>query len=287
MKFVDVIRPIEVTLPGHGIMVIESHHARNFQPIALCHPFAKFIFVLDGKGVLQTHKRFVLHPSTFVYVPPGLRHTLMDRESPLVIYAVCFDPRQFDGRLQECLSHDEIHHWLLSHQPPHLLTETRRDIRELMQEQRDLRPGWECQQHALINQLLVRAVRLTVRDNSETISCSEGLGVQRVQKYIDSFNYRMLHDTLDTAASACGISRRRFTDLFKTLTGETFHTYVRRRRIERAKQLLIETDLSVAGVAFESGFEDISHFHRIFRMVLGQTPCDYRKSLRHGSFGCF
>jgi AraC family L-rhamnose operon regulatory protein RhaS len=280
MKYLDVIRPVEVTLPPHGIKVIESHHGQRFEPVELCHTFAKFLFVLDGKGILQANKKFVLYPSALVYVPAGLRHTLMDRESPLVIYAVCFDPRHFDRHLQDCLSRDGIHHWSLAHQSPHLLTETRRDIRELMHEQRDLRPGWQCQQHALINQLLVRAVRLTIRESSEVISSSEGSGVHRVQKYIDSFNYRMLHDTLDTAASACGISRRRFTDLFKTLTGETFHTYVRKRRIERAKQLLIETDLSVAGVAFESGFEDISHFHRIFRILVGQTPGDFGKSHR-------
>lgn len=280
MKYVDVIRPIEVTLPPHGIMVIESHHARRFESVELCHAFAKFIFVLDGKGILQTHKRFILYPGTFVHIPPDLCHTITDRESPLVIYAVCYDPQYFDRNLQEHLSRDGIHHWLLSDQSPHLLTETRRDIRELMHEQRNHRIGWESQQHALINQLLVRAVRLTERDTSRLAAPVEGSGVQRVQQYLNSFNHRMLYDTLDTAAAACGISRRRFTDLFRSLTKETFHQYVRQRRLERAKQLLIETDLSIAGVAFESGFEDISHFHRIFRTVIGKTPCDYRASHR-------
>lgn len=63
-----------------------------------------------------------------------------------------------------------------------------------------------------------------------------------------------------------------FTRLFKQSTGLTPHQYVIRRRVERAKQLLLQGKLTIAQVAYTVGFAHQSHLNRHFKRWLGMTP---------------
>ena len=78
--------------------------------------------------------------------------------------------------------------------------------------------------------------------------------------------------TLDAAATASGMSRRTFTNQFKARTGRTWLEYVNALRIERAQELLRETDRKVTSIAFQCGFEDLSTFYRAFKRITGNTP---------------
>ena len=82
---------------------------------------------------------------------------------------------------------------------------------------------------------------------------------------------------LAEAAGAAGLSPGHLSRLFHQSTGLTFQEYVRRFRLERACTLLTTTNQSVTAIAFESGFQSISQFHRSFRAVYGEPPLDYRK----------
>ncbi|MMZ62089.1 Arabinose operon regulatory protein [compost metagenome] len=53
---------------------------------------------------------------------------------------------------------------------------------------------------------------------------------------------------------------------------------LQRTRIEKACQLLLETDWPVADIAMQTGFASTSYFHRMFKRALGVTPTDYRRS---------
>lgn len=271
-----VARPVEVTLPPHGVAVIESHHARRFEPSPMCHAFAKFVFVLDGTGTLIADRRFALGAGVLTHVPAGVRHVIEDRESPLALYAACYAPAAFESRMVERLSGSGIRHWVLADQSPHLLAGVRADLRQLLHEQRTHAIGWEVQQRAIISQMIVRAVRLDDRSDASAHDLPHGPSTERVRAYLETAGDRILLTRIDTAADACGLSRRRFTDLFRAVTGQTFQTFVHSRRIDRAKELLADTDLPVAAVAFEAGFDDLSHFHRSFRTTTGQTPGEYR-----------
>ncbi|THF74144.1 helix-turn-helix transcriptional regulator [Cohnella fermenti] len=72
------------------------------------------------------------------------------------------------------------------------------------------------------------------------------------------------------------ISRSRLFGMFKAHTGVTINQFLTEYRIERAKALLAGTSLPVTEVAQRSGFNDLSHFHRIFRRQAGNTPLQYR-----------
>ena len=97
----------------------------------------------------------------------------------------------------------------------------------------------------------------------------------RVQELVES---RLEADlTLRELASAVGYSRSHFLRMFHATTGMTPHRYVLNRRIERARRLLGETNMSIAQVAYGCGFSSQAHLTLAFRKVCGLTPGEYRR----------
>lgn len=81
-------------------------------------------------------------------------------------------------------------------------------------------------------------------------------------------------------ARAAGYSVDHFSRVFLKVTGSRPQDYVVTARIERARQLLLESDLTVGMIAEALGFRDIFFFSRQFRQKTGQTPTAFRRSRR-------
>lgn len=81
-------------------------------------------------------------------------------------------------------------------------------------------------------------------------------------------------------ARICGCDRSHLARVFRQYLEMTPTHWIRELRLERAARLLETTGLSITDVAYESGFENLSHFHRSFRKKFGKTPFHYRKTLR-------
>ncbi len=81
----------------------------------------------------------------------------------------------------------------------------------------------------------------------------------------------------DELAAECCLSVSRFTHLFKDATGKSLGEYVRFMRIERAKDLLASTEISVREVGEAVGYEDQNYFSRCFLRDVGCSPREYRK----------
>lgn len=99
--------------------------------------------------------------------------------------------------------------------------------------------------------------------------------LSRVQELIES---RLDADLpLQALAAEVGYSRSHFLRAFHATTGVTPHRYVLNRRIDRARRLLGETDMSIAEVAYRCGFSSQAHLTLAFRKVCGFTPGEYRR----------
>ena len=83
---------------------------------------------------------------------------------------------------------------------------------------------------------------------------------------------------LATVAKAVNTSTFYFCKLFKRATGLTFTEYLARVRIEKAKTLLLDPNQRVSEVAYEVGFQSLTHFNRVFRGIVRQSPTSYRRS---------
>jgi len=82
---------------------------------------------------------------------------------------------------------------------------------------------------------------------------------------------------LSEAARVCGVSASHLSRRFHQSTGMTFNEYATRVRLEKAIRLLESTDTPVTTVAYESGFQSVSQFHRAFKAAFGRRPLTYRK----------
>ncbi|MDD3920334.1 MAG: response regulator [Eubacteriales bacterium] len=83
--------------------------------------------------------------------------------------------------------------------------------------------------------------------------------------------------TLEQVSEELGFSVSYFSTLFKKETGEGFVKYLARIRIQEAKTLLRETNLSVLEICRQVGYLDIKHFTRMFKQDVGINPGEYRK----------
>ena len=85
---------------------------------------------------------------------------------------------------------------------------------------------------------------------------------------------------LDELAASCELSRSHFARAFKVTTGSSPFRWLLARRIERAKNLLLNSGLPVDQVAEQCGFVDQSHFTRTFVKVTNATPARWRRLRR-------
>ena len=83
--------------------------------------------------------------------------------------------------------------------------------------------------------------------------------------------------SLDDVSRKVDISPYYFSKLFKEETGENFIEYLTNIRIERAKKLLLNKDISIKSICATAGYSDPNYFSRIFKKQVGLTPTEYRE----------
>lgn len=101
--------------------------------------------------------------------------------------------------------------------------------------------------------------------------------IAKARAYIQEHQTEEL--SLSQVAKAVNMSSYYFCKMFKRVTGINFTDYVARVRIEKSKNLLLNPNLRVSEIAFEVGFQSLTHFNRVFKKILGQSPTDYRAQL--------
>jgi AraC-like DNA-binding protein/ligand-binding sensor protein len=121
---------------------------------------------------------------------------------------------------------------------------------------------------AVSNQLIVE------RENAEPPA------IARAKAFINEHSTEEL--SLEQVAKAVNMSSFYFCKMFKKFAGVNFTEYVSRIRIEKARNLLLNPNLRISEIAYEVGFQSLTHFNRVFKKVLGQSPTEFRAHLKHG-----
>ena len=106
---------------------------------------------------------------------------------------------------------------------------------------------------------------------------AEPPAVIRAKQYIQEHQTEDL--SLGQVAKAVNTSTYYFCKMFKKVTGINFTDYLSRVRIEKAKNLLLNPNLRVSEIAYEVGFQSLTHFNRVFKRIIGQSPTVYRGQL--------
>lgn len=108
---------------------------------------------------------------------------------------------------------------------------------------------------------------------------SGGLGRRPLRLVLDYIQEHLAEDiSLDTLAKVAGLSPFHFARLFKRSVGTAPHQYLIRRRVERARELLLTTQTEIAEIATQVGFCDQSHLTSHFKRVYGIAPGAFLRS---------
>jgi AraC-like DNA-binding protein/ligand-binding sensor protein len=131
---------------------------------------------------------------------------------------------------------------------------------------------------AMIKLLEIFAKHLSIVANQITLQEGEAepLMVRRARAYIVGHQSDPID--LQDVAKAMHVSTFYFCKMFKKATGLTFTEYLGRVRIEKAKTQLLNPNRRVSEIAYDVGFQSLTHFNRVFRQVAGLSPTKFRLS---------
>ncbi len=108
-------------------------------------------------------------------------------------------------------------------------------------------------------------------------AASEPESVTRAKKIIKAGTAEEI--SLGEVARAVNVSAGYFSELFHKATGMTFTDYVARVRVEKVKHLLQNPRLQITTIAYDTGFQSLSQFNRVFKQVTGKAPREWRAGL--------
>lgn len=102
--------------------------------------------------------------------------------------------------------------------------------------------------------------------------------IKKIEIYI-SCNYNR-NINIDQLAKYIGMNRSSLCTMFKRHTGKTIIEHLQNYRIEIAKHLLTSTSESISSCCYKCGFNDVPHFNRTFKLMVGMSPGKYRQISR-------
>jgi AraC-like DNA-binding protein/ligand-binding sensor protein len=133
---------------------------------------------------------------------------------------------------------------------------------------------------SVANLLGVFADHLAIQSNQIAVqqASAEPPVIARAKRFIEDHHRDDL--SLGQVAASVHTSLFYFCKLFKRHTGVSFTEYVSRLRTEKAKKLLLNLNLRVSEIAYEVGFQSLTHFNRVFKRILHESPSEYRARLQ-------
>jgi AraC family transcriptional regulator len=250
-----------------AVFIPRHEHLDLFLQVALSRA-VKYEVRTKGRNL-----RFTSSPGTIFLLPRGTVDEV-NWAGPTHRIAVAIHRSLLTNALDETSHETEIElteHWdLIDRHISALLIEMTADVE-------DGSPAGTIYGESLANTLAVYLVkRYAVRRVTPAVF-KGGLPGYRLKRVLDYIADSLEGDvSLSQLAAIAGMSPHYFSELFKQSTGHAPHNYVLVQRIERAKQKLRDPRRSIIDAGLDAGFQNSSHFARMFRKLVGTTPSKYR-----------
>jgi AraC family transcriptional regulator len=265
-------------------LILEKHLAGAEYVRTNFDVYSHLIHIFTGVPVQQefqiegrTH-RVQNTPGSMMIEPQGLHASVRVRRSqPDIQWILELDPAVVEQRVQESLNDNRFE---LTPQIDLRDPQLQRLTQAL---QADAEAG--CPAGSLFGETIGAALIIYLAHHYSVHTAGDAafrgglpkLRLSRVLDYIHANLDRDIH--LDELANIAGLSSFHFAKLFKLSTGTSPHQYMLQRRVERAKELLHDPQMSLTQISLETGFSDQSHLTNVFRRLQGVTPSRYRALL--------
>ncbi|MDG0813318.1 AraC family transcriptional regulator [Cohnella rhizosphaerae] len=251
------------------------------------HDWCEIVYVHGGKGTFFIDRTFYDMQAGSLYLIPAntIHRAFPDAEEPVTSTALFFDAAFVQTpSYGEPFSYAQCFDWSRQRRRHEMkcsiaLQEAlERCLAEIDYEMRGSEIG---ARHAV--SLLVQRVVLSVHRELGVAGAGDAdappaigpLWMRETLLYIDAHYSKEIG--LRELSRRAAVSPAHFSRVFKQMTGMNVTGFIAAKRIVKAKEMLRETDRSVAQIAAECGFDSLPHFHRLFKRFSGGTPAAYRR----------
>ena len=246
---------------------------------------AEFIQVLRGRVTVRIENgEFQAAEGDFFFIRPYATHAVSDSsDGGAAIRGLVFDRDLPDRFMDETvrplfalyLSQTESDcYFPASHPIARRLSEgVDRIHREYAQQDIGFRESSVCYLSAMLIEL-VRSYKILLNEEAERRDKQAYRRLAPVLDYIEAHYHRKIYS--DELARIANVSLFHFSRLFKKTVGIPIHAYINAYRIRRAKDLLLNTGLSVTEIAEMTGFCNVNYFDTLFKRATGFTPREVR-----------
>jgi AraC-like DNA-binding protein len=273
-------RPAYHQLPERGICVFESHHSTTFTMPPEQRAFHKICWVAVGHGAFEHGQmKAPVGRDELLFIPQGLVHRFVDdHAAPMTLVMAYFSEEKVASQSSLAAVLPALRERFGGQIPLVKLNSYRRcgvrDIfKRMLAEQNRTDTASTATLHAGVLELLVHLLRAEPADKATAPSREQA--VEGAMEYIDEMFQSPIR--VKDLADMCGISSRRYSDLFKQRTGKTVIKYLNDKRIAYAQERLRESG-QIMYAAIAAGFTQPTHFYRIFKKSTGMTPGQYLES---------
>lgn len=236
------------------------------------HNFYEMYFLIDGRiDKFVESRTYHLKPFDFVIIPPNRLHKSIlcedYRHERVVIY---FDKRSVSENILKKLY---LYSGVIT-LPNDAAKRVFKLINILLQEQSV--DEWH---EEYVSGVLTEMLVVILRSECEKPLPYAGIKIEKIIDYVKRNCCE--HISLESVAKKFFVSSAHLSRLFSKNTGFTFTRYVNYQRIIHAQMLLSSGEMSIGEVATKSGFENLTHFGRVFKQLAGCSPREYRKNVKN------
>ncbi len=261
--------PLEVFLSPVEVFFGESIHSPDFSMNWRRDSFDKILYVLRGKTTLylENSESVVATSGTFLLVENGVQHRLHDSNHSTILL-LCLGQKWMAREKEIGALWRLLHKQKGNSVQTSLSTQKRIEKlwRKCLFEQHSIAPGVPETLKACILLLMVDLLR----ENAPARSLKSSDRISRFWKSVQENPYESWD--VQTAADHCKLSRRQFTTRFKQVFHQTFIEALTVHRMIEFKKMCLTENRSISEAAFACGFEDLSHFYRLFKRQFKLSP---------------
>ncbi|MDF2722430.1 MAG: hypothetical protein K0Q59_2105 [Paenibacillus sp.] len=237
------------------------------------HPFFHYIYVLSGNAtILVGAESFEAQSNELYLTPVAVTHSIYRIEKePLKVIEIKFEahePALFSQLMQL----------------PYRIQCSGFKIRRLLESLVSEGLSKEMYYSEIIHMRVMEALYLAIRgvsdrpaadENASVEETSERLDIRQAADYLDENLNQPI--TLEMLAKECKMSKHYFCRCFKSSYGISPIQYLNKKRLDRARELMLYSSLNITQISAKVGFADVHYFSRIFKKVENVTPQEYMK----------
>lgn len=277
--------------PGEKIYIQKSSSLPEFLDKLHYHNYIELTYVTIGECEhAEGDENFHARVGDMFIIDPGVPHAnyrIQQRKQPFVAYDIAFRLDFLDGSLPadggfSRIADSSLFSTLFAGSDSPLsrfnlknkgFYETEGLIMHMLEEYTDRQKGYCDILRAQLIELIIRVLR----KNDDAL---HGARKEKQQSILQTVSYIRSHYmeriTLEELAAQSCYCKSYYSQSFKAETGLSFSDFLQKIRIEHACEMLCNTEMTIAEIAEQSGFNDLKFFYTVFKKITNSTPAAYR-----------